>query len=70
MKKAKVVFAAVSTGESIESVARKAARAAEAAGIRGIVHKGRPCAVKQHFGEGRNTGYVKPAITAAPLSAW
>jgi len=65
MKRAKVFFVPVSDGEGIENMAKKAYRLAEAAGFAELIQKGRPCAIKQHFGEGKNTGYVKPQITAA-----
>ena len=65
MAKATVFFTPVADGESIESQAKKAARLAEAAGFAGLIHKGRTCAIKQHFGERDCTGYVKPEVTAA-----
>lgn len=64
MGRAKVYFAPVSNGEDIASLAEKAYRLSEVAGFRELVAKGRPCAIKQHFGEDENRGYVKPAVTA------
>ena len=64
MREAKVLFAPVSDGEPVEAIAEKALALAKAA-FGGVVVKGRPCAIKQHFGEGKNTGYIKPQITRA-----
>jgi len=69
MEKAKVYFTPVADGESIESQAEKAVRLAESAGFRKLIQKDRPCAIKQHFGEGKNLGYVKPQITRA-IAEW
>jgi len=62
MSKAEVFFSAVSDDESVASMAKKALTLAEAA-FNGVVMKNRPCAIKMHFGERNNTGYVKPGIT-------
>ena len=64
MKKAKVFFAPVADAESLESQAEKAVQLAEAAGFAKMIQKGRPCALKTHFGEGQGLGYVKPQICA------
>ena len=52
MKKAKVFFAPVADAESLESQAEKAVQLAEAAEFAKVIQKGRPCALKTHFGEG------------------
>jgi len=65
MQKAEVYFLPISDNESVASMAGKAVRLASAAGFAECVVEGRPCAVKQHFGEGQNTGYLKPELTRA-----
>jgi hypothetical protein len=69
MRKAKVFFAPVTDGESLESQAQKAAHLAEAAQFAKLVQKGRPCALKTHFGEGQGIGYIRPPICAA-VAEW
>ena len=64
MPAAQVHFLPVHDGESTESIAGKAVTLAEAA-FDGVVVDGRACALKQHFGEGSNTNYLKPEITRA-----
>jgi len=64
MPKAKVHFLPVKDGESLESIARKTAKLCRAA-FEGVVVAERPCAIKTHFGEGKNTNYVKPPIVRA-----
>ena len=65
MQRAKVYFLPVRDGEEVGSIAHKAVQVAKAAGLAEVVTRKRPCAIKQHFGEGNNTGYVKPEITRA-----
>ncbi len=65
MRRTQVFFTPVQDNEPVESLAAKALRLAEAARLDRVIPKGRPCAVKQHFGEDKNTGYVKPPITRA-----
>lgn len=60
-----VYFIVVHDGEELSSIAGKAVRLAQAAGLADVIDRGRPCAVKQHFGEDKNTGYIKPEITRA-----
>jgi hypothetical protein len=69
MKKAKVFFAPVADEESLESQAEKAVQLAEAAGLAKFIRKGRPCAIKLHFGEAQGAGYIKPPICAA-VAQW
>jgi hypothetical protein len=64
MARSKVYFAPIADGEDLESIASKARRLADAADFAGLVAQGRPCALKTHFGEGENTGYVKPEVVA------
>lgn len=64
MSKPIVLFTPVSNGEAVESMVRKAARLAERV-FPEVVLKERACAIKQHFGEGKNTGYLKPIFTRA-----
>ena len=64
MGKAKVFFTSVTDGESAQSMAGKALALAKAA-LGGVVVKNQPCAIKQHFGESDNSGYIKPEITRA-----
>ena len=65
MAPATVYFVAVEPDESLAGMADKTVTLIEAAGFAGLVHSGRACALKQHFGEGDNTGYIKPEITRA-----
>ncbi|OGV77859.1 MAG: hypothetical protein A3K19_18585 [Lentisphaerae bacterium RIFOXYB12_FULL_65_16] len=65
MSKSKVYFFAVSNGENDASMADKAVQLADVAGLAGTVTCDRPCAIKQHFGEAGNKGYIKPPITRA-----
>ena len=65
MSKAKVFFIPVADNELLDSIAAKTARLAKAARLESVIPKGRPCAVKLHFGEDKNTGYVKPPIIRA-----
>jgi uncharacterized Fe-S center protein len=69
MKKAKVFFAPVADAESLESQAEKAVQLAEAAQFEKLIQKGRPCALKTHFGEGQGIGYIRPPICAA-VAEW
>lgn len=62
---AKVWFSAVKDGEEPRQVAHKALALAEAAGLEEMVHPNGLVGILQHVGEGRGTGYVKPAITRA-----
>jgi uncharacterized Fe-S center protein len=64
-KEAKVFFIPVKDGEGRAEIAAKAVKIADAAGLAGAVPKDKPCAVKQHFGEGQNEGHIKPEITRA-----
>lgn len=63
--KSKVFFAAVRNGEAPESVARKALKLAEQAGLNEMVQPDGLTAILQHVGEGKNVGHVKPEVTAA-----
>jgi len=64
MPKPKVYFTPVSQKDNLASLAKKTAALAEAA-FEGVVKTDNPCAIKQHFGERGNTGYIKPEITRA-----
>ena len=64
MSVARVFFTAVSDGESLESIAAKASALAQKA-FDGVVAPDRACAVKTHFGEANNIGYLKPPIVRA-----
>ena len=63
MSKATVYFMPVANGESAASLARKTATLCETA-FPEVVRDGDLMAVKQHFGERDNTGYIKPEVTA------
>lgn len=65
MAEATVYFSAVQDGEDVASIGQKAARLAAAAGFAEVVSPSRPCAIKQHFGERDNAGYIKPTVTKA-----
>ena len=64
MPQAKVYFIPVADNEGLASMAEKTTALAEAT-FGGVVKADRPCAVKQHFGEGDNRGFIKPEITRA-----
>jgi uncharacterized Fe-S center protein len=61
MAKAKVYCVRLPDRASVDVLAEAAATLARAA-FRGVVVEKRPCAIKQHFGEGSNDGYLKPEI--------
>jgi len=63
--KARVWFTRLSRGETQESVARKAVRLAELAGLKKLARPGAFVGILQHVGEGRGIGYVKPSVTRA-----
>lgn len=65
MNKAKVFFIPVDNGEDWEKIAAKAVKVADAAGLRSTIVPKKPCAIKQHFGENQNEGYLKPAVARA-----
>lgn len=64
MPKAKVWFVPVSEDETLASMAEKTTILAAAA-FAEVVKAEHPCAVKQHFGERDNRGFIKPEITRA-----
>ncbi len=55
----------ISDAEPVESVAEKAVKVAEAAGLSKLGGKNRLVGILQHVGEGRNTGHVPPQVTGA-----
>jgi len=63
--KSKVWVSPTADGEAVESVAGKAGRLVEAAGLSDIVREGALVAILQHFGEGDGIGFVKPPVTRA-----
>ena len=63
--RSRVYFVPVADGEPVDSVAQKTSRLASAARLDSAVALERDCAIKTHFGEGHNTGFVKPEIVAA-----
>jgi uncharacterized protein len=63
--KSKVWFAKLKDRATPEVAARKAVELADAAGLKDLGGKSRLVAILQHVGEGRGTGYVKPAVTRA-----
>ncbi len=58
--KSKVYFAAVKETDPVEVVKKKLAKLLEASKVLDCVRAGDEVAVKMHFGEKGNTGYVKP----------
>jgi len=64
MAKAAVHFLPVRDGEPAESLAEKALRLCNEI-FENVVVRDRPCAIKQHFGEGKNTNFVKPEVARA-----
>jgi len=64
MARPKVFFIPVPDRAGPELLAQCATRLARVA-FKNVVVKGRPCAIKQHFGEGKNDGYLKPDIARA-----
>jgi len=66
--KAKVWFMPVTDGEASGSVARKAAKLADLAGLADIVRKNSLIGILQHVGEGDGIGYIKPQVTRALAS--
>jgi len=63
--KAKVWFLSLSENESEESVARKAVKLADLAGMSDIVKKNGLVGILQHMGERENIGHIKPQVTEA-----
>lgn len=63
--KAKAWFTPLSDGEPPESVARKAVRLADCAGLADILKKNGFTAILQHVGEGDGIGFIKPQVTGA-----
>jgi hypothetical protein len=61
MAENRVYFIPAARDESPDRIAAKAAKLIDAA-FEGVVVPERPCAVKTHFGEGDNTGYVPPRV--------
>ena len=60
-----VYFVRSAPGESPEELAGKALRLYEAAGFDSLISEGAFVALKQHFGEGKGIGYLKPPIARA-----
>lgn len=65
MGKSKVYFIKVAEPDSIPLVASKAARLIDESGLLDFVRPGDNIAIKMHFGEEGNTGYVKPEYVNA-----
>ena len=65
MAKAPVFFTPTKNGESIESVASKAARLFSAADFGSLIPENGLIGIVQHVGEGQGTGFVKPEVTRA-----
>ena len=61
----KVLFLRAGSDESPESLAEKALRLFEAADVDLDICEGRLVAIKQHFGEGKGTGFIKPPVARA-----
>lgn len=64
MMKSTVYYAAVDNEEAIESVAVKLARLCQASGLFERVQARQSVAVKLHFGEEGNSGFVRPQLLA------
>ena len=62
--KSKVYFVPADGGEPAEALSEKAKKAYLATGFNGRIAEGEFAALKIHFGEAGNTGYVKPAWLA------
>jgi len=65
MMKTKVWFTPLEDREPAEGVGRKAARLAEAAGLKHVVQADGLIGILQHVGEGDNVGHVEPPVTRA-----
>lgn len=65
VSRAKVFFAPAAEGETDAATATQAVALARRAEFEKLIRPGRPCAVKTHFGEGQNTGHIKPPVVAA-----
>ena len=61
----RVLFLRAKSGESPEALAKKALRLFEAAEVDLDICEGRLVAIKQHFGEGKGTGFIKPPVARA-----
>ena len=61
----KVFLVRTKRGESIDSLARKAVRLTKALDADLDFSDGQLVAIKQHFGEGKNTGFIRPPVARA-----
>lgn len=60
MSKSKVYFISVAESESSQVIAQKLTHLVNGSGLLDFIHQDDRVAVKMHFGEEGNTGYVKP----------
>jgi uncharacterized Fe-S center protein len=60
---ANVWFIPLNDEETDESLAEKTRKVMDAAGMAELIHKKKIAAIKQHFGEEGNKGYIKPEVT-------
>jgi len=61
----KVVLVRAKAGEAAEGLVAKAVKVYRKAGFKLGIGKGDLVAIKQHFGEGKGVGYIKPPVTRA-----